>query len=89
MAILTTASAVLKDNATREHVDFIQKHLRALAKDFQLFNERMDKLSKHLESANNDAKQIHTSAGKISRRFQAIEKVEVDAIEQIEDIPEI
>lgn len=77
MAILTTASAVLKDNATREHVHCIQEHLRALGHDFALFNERMDKLAKHIESANNDAKQIHTSATKITRRFQAIESVEV------------
>lgn len=77
MAILTTASAVLKDSATREHVHCIQEHLRALAHDFNLFNERMDKLAKHIESASNDAKQIHTSATKITRRFQAIESVEV------------
>jgi len=77
MAILTTACAVLKDNATREHVHYIQEHLRALAKDFGLFNERMEKLTRHLESANNDAKEIHTSASKISKRFNAIEKVEI------------
>ena len=85
MAILTTASAVLKDNATREHVHFIQQHLRALAKDFELFNERMSKLAKHIESANNDAQQIHTSASKITRRFQSIEKIEDQT--QIEDLP--
>ena len=77
MAILTTACAVLKDSATKEHVDFIQKHLRLLAKDFNLFNERMEKLAKHIESANNDAKEIHTSASKITKRFSAIEKVEI------------
>lgn len=77
MAILTTASAVLKDSATREHVHFIQEHLRLLAKDFTLFNERMDKLTRHLELANTDAKEIHTSASKISKRFNAIEKVEI------------
>lgn len=77
MAILTTASAVLKDSATREHVHFIQEHLRLLAKDFNLFNERMDKLARHLELANTDAKEIHTSASKISKRFNAIEKVEI------------
>lgn len=90
MAILTTACAVLKDNATREHVHFIQDHLRHLAKDFELFNERMEKLAKHLESANNDAKQIHTSAGKISKRFQAIEKVEFQEDPTvIADLPEV
>ncbi len=77
MAILTTATAVLKDHATREHVDFIQKHLQLLAKDFSLFSERMNKLTKHLELANDDAKQINTSAHKITRRFQSIEKVEL------------
>lgn len=77
MAILTTASAVLKDSATREHVHFIQEHLRMLAKDFNLFNERMEKLSRHLDMANIDAKEIHTSATKISKRFSAIEKVEI------------
>lgn len=77
MAVLTTALAVLKDSATREHVHYIQEHLRLLAKDFNLFNERMEKLTKHLESANNDAKDIHTSATKISKRFTAIEKVEI------------
>lgn len=84
MAILTTASAVLKDSATREHVHYIQEHLRALAKDFNLFNERMVKLAKHIDAANNDAKQINTSATKISRRFQAIENV--DIVEQ--NLPE-
>lgn len=77
MAILTTACAVLKDSATREHVHFIQEHLRLLAKDFTLFNERMDKLARHLELANTDAKEIHISANKISKRFNAIEKVEI------------
>lgn len=77
MAILTTACAVLKDSATREHVHFIQDHLRLLAKDFMLFNERMDKLSKHLEMANTDAKDIHISASKLTKRFNAIEKVEI------------
>ncbi len=77
MAILTTASAVLKDSATREHVHFIQEHLRMLAKDFNLFNERMEKLARHIELANTDAKEIHTSASKISKRFSAIEKVEI------------
>ena len=59
------------------HVDFIQKHLQLLAKDFNLFNERMTKLTKHLQLANDDAKDINTSANKITRRFQSIEKVEL------------
>lgn len=77
MAILTTACAVLKDSATREHVHYIQEHLRHLAKDFNLFNERMEKLAKHLDAANTDVKDIHISANKLTKRFNAIEKVEI------------
>lgn len=83
MAILTTASAVLKDNATRQHVDYIQKHLRALAKDFSLFEERMQKLSRHIEQAHTDTVQINTSASKISKRFAQIDQV--DTTVQIEE----
>jgi len=77
MAVLTTARAVLKDEATRKQVHIIQEHLAGLAKDFGRFQTRMDKLGKHLEQANADVKDIHTSARKISNRFEQIEQVEL------------
>lgn len=78
MAILTTASAVLKDSATRKQVHVIQKHLKDLAKDFGRFEKRMDNLAKHLHQANEDVDQVHTTARKISSRFAKIERVELD-----------
>jgi len=77
MAVLTTARAVLKDSATRKQVHIIQEHLVNLAKDFNRFRVRMDNLSKHIQQANNDVKEVHTSANKISSRFEKIEKVEI------------
>lgn len=82
MAILTTAAAVLKDEATRKQVHIIQDHLRGLNKDFDLFRDRMDKLSKHIDMAHRDVGQVHISAKKISNRFQKIEKVELDDLEE-------
>ncbi len=81
MAILTTARAVLKDEATRKQIHIIQEHLGYLAKDFSRFEQRMDKLGKHIEQANTDVKDIHTSARKITSRFEKIEKAEL-SIEQ-------
>ncbi len=78
MAILTTAGAVLKDEATRRQVHIIQEHLRALSGDFGRFQERMDKLAKHIDLAHRDVKEVHTSAGKITSRFSKIEKVELE-----------
>lgn len=77
MAVLTTAKAVLKDDATRKQVHIIQKHLHALADDFQRFEKRMDKLSKHIDLAHQDVNEVNTSAKKITSRFQKIESVEI------------
>lgn len=86
MAVLTTAKAVLKDDATRKQVHIIQKHLQALATDFQRFEKRMDKLSKHIDLAHQDVSEVNTSAKKITSRFQKIESVdiELDDLELIE-----
>ncbi|MBN9230157.1 MAG: recombinase RmuC [Legionella sp. 40-6] len=77
MAVLTTARAVLKDDATRKQIHIIQKHLHALADDFQRFEKRMDKLSRHIEQAHQDVDEVNTSAKKITARFQKIESVEL------------
>lgn len=77
MAILTTARAVIKDEATREQVHIIQAHLSELAGDFSRFKTRFNNLAKHINQAAGDVKQIHTSADKISSRFEKIEKVEL------------
>lgn len=78
MAVLTTARAVLKDDATRRQVHIIQKHLHSLADDFQRFEKRMDKLTKHIDLAHQDVNEVNTSAKKISQRFQKIESVELE-----------
>jgi DNA recombination protein RmuC len=77
MAILTTALAVLKDDATRRQVHVIRAHLRDLADDFTRFEQRMDSLARHIAQAHQDVDQVATSARRISGRFGRIERVEV------------
>lgn len=77
MAILTTASAVIKDSKTRKHIHIIQEHLRFLAKDFSRFEDRMQKLTNYIDKAQENAHQVNTSAKKISNRFQKIEKAQI------------
>lgn len=78
MAVLTTARAVLKDDATRKQVHVIQKHLQSLSEDFLRFEKRMDKLTKHIDLAHQDAADVNTSAKKIAQRFQKIESVDLE-----------
>lgn len=84
MAILTTATSVLKDIETQNQVHEIQKHLSFLNQDFQRFKKRMDQLAKHIDQAHTDIKQVHTSADKITKRFNAIENVDIKPLELTE-----
>lgn len=89
MAVLTTALAVLKDDATRKQVHIIQKHLHALADDFQRFEKRMDNLARHIDLAQKDAQDVKTSAKKITQKFTKIESVELEHLpEKLEQITE-
>jgi len=78
MAILTTARAVIKDEATRQQVHIIQAHLGELSNDFSRFKGRFNNLARHIDQAASDVKQIHTSADKITKRFDKIEQVELE-----------
>lgn len=84
MAVLTTARAVLKDQATREQVHVIRNHLNALAKDFDRFQKRMHNLEKHIDQAHEDVREVNVSARKITSRFQSIEKAELSITEESE-----
>lgn len=84
MAILTTARSVLKDEATRTQIHIIQAHLSHLSQDFDRFKGRFANLAKHIDQAASDVKQIHTSADKIANRFEKIEQVDLQIVENIE-----
>jgi DNA recombination protein RmuC len=81
MAVLTTSRAVLKDAATRQQIHIIQEHLVYLAKDFDRFQDRMDKLATHIGQANKDVGDVQISAKKITSRFTKIEQVELNTLD--------
>lgn len=85
MAILTTARAVLKDDATKKQVHLVQEHLHLLSKDFLRFEKRMQNLARHISQANNDVNDVNTSAKKITQRFNKIDNLELDVEIPIEN----
>ncbi len=78
MAVLNTARAVLKDVETRKQVHIIKDELGKLGKEFGRFDERMKKLADHIRQAHEDAQDVHTTSQKISKRFDRIERVDLD-----------
>lgn len=77
MAVLTTARAVIKDDATREQVHIIQSHLQHLSQDFGRFETRLNQLVKHINQAAQDVEKTHISSKKIIDKFKKIENVEL------------
>ena len=82
MAILTTAKAVLRDEATRKQVHVIRHHLNVLADDFSRFEKRMQNLSKHISQAHQDVNDVNISAKKISAKFNKIEQLDIGSDEE-------
>ncbi len=78
MAVLNTARAVLKDVETRKQVHIIKDELGKLGKEFGRFDERMKKLADHIRQAHEDAQDVHTTSQKISKRFNSIERVDLE-----------
>ena len=72
----------MKDVETRQQVHIIQEHLRYLAVDFERFQQRMDNLATHIRKAHEDVSQVNVSARKISGRFEKIERVELDELDE-------
>ena len=77
MATLNTVRAVLKDAHMREQAGIIQKEVGVLMDDIARLDERVENLSKHFKQAGDDIDSIKISSGKIYRRIQKIEDIEL------------
>ena len=91
MAVLNTARAVLKDVETRKQIHIIKDELGKLGREFGRFDERMRKLADHIRQANKDVDDVAVTSKKISDRFAAIEKAELDtpALEEPVKTPDL
>ena len=82
MATLNTVRAILKDAHMREQAGVIQKEVGLLIEDICRLDERVDNLGRHFKQAGDDIEAIKVSSGKINRRIQKIEAIEMGENEQ-------
>jgi DNA recombination protein RmuC len=83
MAVLNTARAVLKDVETRRQVHIIKDELSKLGKDFGRFDQRLRKLADHIRQAHDDTEALRVTGDKLARRFDQIERVELDQLDSV------
>ncbi len=77
MATLNTVRAILKDARMREQAGVIQKEVGVLIEDIGRLDDRIESLSKHFDMANKDIGDIKISSGKIARRIDKIEEIQL------------
>lgn len=86
MATLNTVRAILKDARMREQAGVIQKEVGNLIEDISRLDDRIENLSRHFDQANRDINDIKISSGKISRRIEKIEEVQLG--DDVKALPE-
>jgi len=65
-------------------VHIIKDELAKLGREFSRFDQRMKKLAGHIRQAHEDAEQVRVTSDKITRRFEQIERVELEQLSDVE-----
>ena len=85
MSTLSIIQMIIKNMERDRYAKVIQEELSKLSDEFARYKIRWDKLSKNIETVNNDIKDINITTDKITKRFDAINKVDIKALEHSED----
>ena len=82
MSTLTTIELIIKNIEKDKYTSIIHEELNKLSVDFERYKDRWNKLSKSIDTVSTEVKDIHTTTDKISKRFEAINNVEVAKIDK-------
>ena len=80
MSMLTIISMVLKNMERDKYAQVIHEELNKLSLEFSRYKERWDKLARNIKSVSNSVEELNTTSDKITKRFDSINKVEVDKL---------
>ena len=81
IATLTTIEVILKNIERNKYTKVIQLELEKLSVEFARYRTRWDNLSKSIVKVNKEVEEINTTTEKITKRFDAINKVELETEE--------
>ena len=78
IATLTTIEVILKNIERNKYTQVIHQELEKLSVEFTRYRTRWDSLSKSIIKVNKEVEEINTTTEKITKRFESINKVELD-----------
>ena len=81
MSTLTVIQMVIKNMERDKYTTIIHEELNKLGVEFNRYKERWNHLAKSIESVNKDVMDVHITSEKISKRFDAINGVDIEKLE--------
>ncbi|MBQ6220196.1 MAG: DNA recombination protein RmuC [Methanosphaera sp.] len=81
MSTLTTIQVIIKNQERDKYAKVIQEELAKLSVEFGRYKDRWDKLSRSIETVSKDVADIHTTTDKITKRFDSINRVDIEELE--------
>ena len=81
ISTLSTISMIIKNIERDKYAKVIHEELNKLSVEFSRYKDRWEKLSKNIKAVNNSVDELTTTTDKITKKFDAINKVEIKEIE--------
>lgn len=84
ISTLTVVEMIIKNMERDKYTSIIHEELNKLGLEFARYKERWDKLAKSIQTVNKDVESVTITTDKITKKFEAINKVEVEVVKQLE-----
>lgn len=84
ISTLTVIEMIVKNMERDKYTSIIHEELNKLGLEFARYRERWDKLAKSIQTVNKDVENVTITTDKITKKFEAINKVEVEVVKQLD-----
>lgn len=82
VSTLTVIQMIIKNIERDRYSSIIHEELNKLGIEFARYKDRWDKLAKSVQAVNKDIENVHITTEKITKKFDLINQVEVDKLEE-------
>ena len=81
ISTLTVVEMIIKNMERDKYTSIIHEELNKLGIEFSRYKERWDKLSRSIQTVNKDIENVSITTDKITKKFDTINRVEVNKLE--------
>jgi len=82
MALLKVVILAYRDSELNKNAKVLFEELEKLGKDFKLYSARWESLQKDIEKVSKDVKEINTTTGKLTNKFEKIQTANIKYLEE-------